>query len=206
MAFNEVKIGNQIWMSENLNVNTFRNGDLIPESTGAIDWEYETPCWCYYNCDPANEHKYGKLYNQAVLSDHRGIAPEGWHVPTLEEWDELIGFLSENSATKIKSKSGWSDYSIENEKGLNSGNGTDLYGFNALPGGYRDTRAGNSFVENWNESLGLAVVFWTGSYKPSKNTNIKKYIQKYLSNDSAEINEVVNLLNRAGYIRCIKDR
>ena len=81
-------------MTENLNADTFRNGDPIPEAKTNIDWEIagneRKPAWCYYNNDSINGEKYGKLYNWNAAKDPRGLAPEGWHVPDYREFDELI--------------------------------------------------------------------------------------------------------------------
>lgn len=86
-----LKIGNQEWMSQNLNIESFRNGDPIPQAQSNEEWENMgkngQPAWCYYNNDPVNS-QYGKLYNWYAVNDSRGLAPEGYHVPTNEEvWD-----------------------------------------------------------------------------------------------------------------------
>jgi len=136
-TFKEVKIGNQLWMAENLNVSTFRNGDPIPEARTAEEWksagENKRSAWCYYDNDPANGEKYGKLYNWYTVNDPRGLAPLGWHVPSHEEWSELTQYLElggeEKAGAKMKSKNGW----------LHNGNGTNSSGFAGLPGGYRDS-------------------------------------------------------------------
>jgi uncharacterized protein (TIGR02145 family) len=92
--FKTVVIGNQEWMAENLRVSTFRNGEPIPEARTAAEWEAayknERAAWCYYNNDPKNGEKFGKLYNWYAVSDPRGLAPSGWHVPTDKEWQTLI--------------------------------------------------------------------------------------------------------------------
>jgi len=129
----EVKIGNQIWMTQNLKVALFRNGDSVPYAKTAEEWEKagkeQKPAWCYYNNDPANDSKYGKLYNWYAVNDPRVLAPAGWHIPSDVEWKQLTDFIGGNEAAgkKLKSKSGWE---------LN-GNGTNESGFNGLPGGYR---------------------------------------------------------------------
>ena len=96
-AIKSVKIGNQEWMSENLNVDHFRNGDIIPEVKSKEDWEEAgkngQPAWCYYENDPKNGEKYGKFYNWYAVNDPRGLAPEGWHIPSDGEWTEMINFL-----------------------------------------------------------------------------------------------------------------
>ena len=84
-AQNDVKIGNQIWMVKNLNVETFRNGDHIHEAKTLEEWkiagENQKPAFCYYNNDPKNGTIYGKLYNWYAVNDPRGLAPAGYHIP-----------------------------------------------------------------------------------------------------------------------------
>ncbi len=128
-----ITIGSQVWMTKNLDVSTFRNGDSIPEVKTDEEWkkagENKQPAWCYYNNDPNNGEKYGKLYNWHAVNDPRGLAPEGWHIPSVTEWDSIINLLGgeEIAGGKMKSKEGWS----------NNYNGTDESGFGGLPGGCR---------------------------------------------------------------------
>ena len=88
--FPETRIGNQTWMAANLDIATFRNGDPIPEAKSKEEWiaacKAKQPAWCYYNNDPANGKKYGRMYNWYAVNDSRGLAPAGWHIPTLQEW------------------------------------------------------------------------------------------------------------------------
>jgi hypothetical protein len=88
-----VTIGTQVWMTKNLDVSTFRNGEIIPEAKTPEEWEAakenKQAAWCYYDNNPANGTKYGKLYNWYAVNDPRGLAPEGWHVPTDQEWNVL---------------------------------------------------------------------------------------------------------------------
>ena len=110
-----VTIGTQVWMTKNLDVSTFRNGDPIPEAKTDEEWkkagENKQPAWCYYNNYPANGAKYGKLYNWYAVNDSRGLAPIGYHIPSDAEWTKLTDFLGgEVAGTKMKSKSGWNSY------------------------------------------------------------------------------------------------
>ncbi|MFN6038086.1 MAG: FISUMP domain-containing protein, partial [Bacteroidota bacterium] len=127
----QVTIGNQIWMADNLNTSKFRNGDVIPEAKTNADWESagynKQPAWCYYKNDPVNGQKYGKLYNWHAVHDPRGLAPEGWHIPSAKEFKILIVNLGENensfgsiAAPKLKTKTGWDKF---------SGNGNNESGF-----------------------------------------------------------------------------
>jgi|LauGreDrversion4_2_1035121.scaffolds.fasta_scaffold192483_2 uncharacterized protein (TIGR02145 family) len=127
--FKSVRIGNQTWMVENLNVTRFRNGDPIPEAKSNREWEdaarSEYAAFCY---TPG-----GVLYNWYAVSDFRGLAPKGWHIPNSDEWEEIIDFLGGKEAAnvKMKSKMGWSSGSP------GCGNGTNSSGFSGFPLGGR---------------------------------------------------------------------
>jgi uncharacterized protein (TIGR02145 family) len=96
----EIKIGNQIWMKSNLNINCFRNGDIILQIQSNEEWEKASeeglPCWCYYNNDKILGEEFGKLYNWHAVNDSRGIAPEGWEVASDEDWSILTAFIGGN--------------------------------------------------------------------------------------------------------------
>jgi uncharacterized protein (TIGR02145 family) len=159
-----VTIGNQVWMSKNLDVSTFRNGDPIPQAQSIAEWKKASnqnkPAWCYYQVqkysetkyfgEPDKSKKYGKLYNWYAVNDPRGLAPKGWHIPSNDEWKELFTFVENNInhgeynveqfvANALNGKSGWG---IPEIKGINNPKylqGTDLFGFNVLPGGFRSS-------------------------------------------------------------------
>ena len=184
----EIKIGNQLWMVENLNVDKFRNGDPIPEAKTDEEWkkasEEEKPAWCYNSNDFANGEKYGKLYNYFAVKDSRGIAPKGWKVASEEDWLSLINYLGGESVAgnKLKFNNFWSDINGK------SGNGNNESGFAALPGGARMFK-GTFF------SLGEDG-FWWNSSELSHGLNY--------GDDS--INQGFNNDNSAGYsVRCIKE-
>lgn len=130
---NEVIIGKQLWMGKNLNVDKFRNGEIIPEAKTKEEWEKagenEQPAWCYYNNDNTNGEKYGKLYNWFAVNDPRGLAPKGWKIPSYEDWKKLIDYLggTDIAGFKMKSVNGWSE----------NGNGSNESGFSGLPSGSR---------------------------------------------------------------------
>jgi uncharacterized protein (TIGR02145 family) len=154
----EVKIGNQIWMAENLNVSKFRNGDPIPEANTKQEWAYAEknaqPAWCYVEGDPTTSNKFGVLYNWYAVNDPRGLAPEGWHIPSNNEWNVIIDFLGgkEVAGGKMKSKEGW-------EGGFNGSNSS---GFNGLPSGFC---AGDYF-----RRIGVYGYWWSSSEHDSSNT------------------------------------
>jgi uncharacterized protein (TIGR02145 family) len=117
-----VTIGSQTWTTKNLDVATFRNGDLIPEAKTDEEWkaagENKQPAWCYYDNKAANGTKYGKLYNWYAVNDPRGLAPIGYHIPTDEEWTVLSTFLGgeDVAGKKMKSSSGWNSYTTGGSK------------------------------------------------------------------------------------------
>jgi uncharacterized protein (TIGR02145 family) len=103
-----VTIGKQVWMLENLNVSTFKNGVAIPEVQDNDAWykagENKQPAWCYYDNDPKNGAKFGKLYNWYAVIDTNGLCPQGWHVPTDAEWDTLVAYLGGEYIAGVKMK------------------------------------------------------------------------------------------------------
>jgi len=175
-VYKTVVIGNQTWMAENLNVSSFRNGDLIPEAKSNEEWiaagENKQPAWCYYNNDAANGRIYGKLYNWFAVNDPRGLAPESWHVSTYEEWDEIMNYLGgvTEAGIKIKSDNGWKK----------NYNGTNESGFSGIPGGNRDSHG----IFNGIHSFGEWYIFTLGNAVWSNRLNkwnYGSYNIKYLS-------------------------
>lgn len=119
------------WMKENLNVDRFRNGDLIPEAKSPEDWNSanlnKQPIWAYYDYKIENGEKYGKLYNWYAVTDSRELAPQGWRVANSDDWWQLVlcwGGL-ESAGSKLKNSTDW-EY---------LGNKLNISGFSALPGG-----------------------------------------------------------------------
>lgn len=152
-----VQIGNQLWLAENLDYKFEVNGSQIPIGVSKTP---STPSAWYYNNDEktygVNGNKYGLLYNwYAVkyLEDNKStLLPEGWHVPTTEEWNTLMNAVGGYSiaGTKLKSVTGW-----------DSGNGDNSYGFNAFPsGGGYDGSFGY---------LGSRASFWTSIERNSRD-------------------------------------
>ena len=144
--FQSVTIGTQIWMTENLNIAVFRNGDPIPEAKTPEEWkkagDNKQPAWCYYNNDQKNQKKFGKLYNWYAVNDPRGLAPKGWHIPSEDDWYILTNYLDSDDyyGTKLQSTTGWPDLIDEVNGGvIGTGNGNNISGFSAFPGGLRDT-------------------------------------------------------------------
>jgi len=156
-----IKISNQEWTSENFNGTKFRNGDEIPQITDGLEWKKaDYPAWCYYENNSENETNYGKLYNGYAILDERGIAPDGFHVPTIEEFKiliESIGGEEQSFKLKTKEKKTW-----KNCKDVKKA--TDEFGFNAYPAGLRTSLWGQGpFVSKFEYTR-----FWTKTLKDDK--------------------------------------
>ena len=237
-----VQIGSQIWQSKNLDVATFSNGDRIFEAKSIKDWDdaisSKQPAWCYYNFNPENGKKYGKLYNMYAVMDPRGLAPVGYHIPSENEWEILEKFIgAENAGKKLKSTNGWSnsvrwvpgkvkctncaDWSAEFRRKIAcnvckdhktvysdfakqvifSGNGSDIFHFQALPSGQLRT---NEFHE-----LGRIGVWWSVS-DPNKKIGYFKVSSdfEFLYNNDYYRTSSYPLTYSTYYgnsVRCIKD-
>ena len=156
-----VIIGTQEWTVKNLDVSTYRNGDVIPEVKDPKKWaNLKTGAWCYYNNDPENGKLYCKLYNWYAVNDPRGLAPEGFHIPSDKEWSTLITFLAGEAVAGGKMKStGTSLWYSPNTDATNSS------GFTGLPGAYRNVNGTFSNIGNlgfwWSSSENDATVAWT---------------------------------------------
>jgi len=185
----EVIIGAQVWLTKNLDVATFRNGDPIQEAKTNAEWlaagTNKQPAWCYYENESTNSTKYGKLYNWYAVNDPRGLAPEGYHVPTDEEWTQLTDYLGGESVagTKMKSTSGW----------YANGNGTNESGFNGLPGGGR-------LYNGTFYSQGSYGYWWSAS---DEDKEVASFLSLYYNYSFVGRN---GSLKEEGYsVRCLKD-
>jgi len=214
-VYHTVKIGTQTWMVENLKTTKYRNGESILNITDASSWGTGmTGKWSDYGNSSTYSIRFGHFYNGWAVKDSRNIAPSGWHVPTDAEWTTLENYLIANGYNYDGTKTGdkfykslaantnWFTYSVIGTIGndLSKNNST---GFNALPGGYRDS--------NGNFSLqGSNGYFWSStSFIPSIGTCLYARVlsydgmltfKTYLNYSSSSSNYDYGLS-----VRCIKD-
>jgi len=187
--YKTVIIGNQVWMTENLNVDKFRNGDPIPQAKTNSEWEAagnnHQPAWCYYMNDAKSGEKYGKLYNWYAVNDPRGLAPKGWHIPSDAEWKTLTNYLGgrETAGAKMKSKSGW----------LEEGNGTNRSGFSGYPGGFR-------YYNGIFSAPGRYGIWWSSAEYDTDNAwyHDLDYDNNYLGTET-------NFKEAGLSVRCLRD-
>jgi uncharacterized protein (TIGR02145 family) len=105
-VYNIVKIGNQVWIIENLKVTHYRDGTPVPIVQDNNKWsQLKTGALCFDKENPESYKKtYGALYNFYAVNDSCGLCPKGWHIPTAEEWKELIHFLGGKDSAGSKMK------------------------------------------------------------------------------------------------------
>ncbi len=158
------KIGNQFWMTENLGVSTFRNGEAILFYEEIYQFlkagRHHEPACCYYENNPQK----GVLYNWFALNDERCIAPEGFKVPGKKEWEELINHCGgeQKAALALKTSKDWIEPKDNAPKpelivGSEIGNGTDRFEFCAKPMG--SIVKTELFAEFY--AFGSDAYFWT---------------------------------------------
>jgi uncharacterized protein (TIGR02145 family) len=148
-VYHTVKIGTQVWMSENLKTTKYNDGTAIPLVTDNTAWHnLSTPAYCWYNNDAATyKNKYGALYNWYTVNTGK-LAPVGWHVPTVAEWITLENYLTANGYNYDGSTSGdkyakslaaTTDWATDSKTATigNDLTKNNRTGFSALPGGGR---------------------------------------------------------------------
>jgi uncharacterized protein (TIGR02145 family) len=201
---NYVKIGKTYWADHNLNTSSFSNGDPIAQAKNTEEWEnffnQKIPAYCsmYYN--PKNDSVYGKVYNWWAVVDLRGLAPEGFMVPSLQDWMGLKAHLNYDtickcyppilrSADKLKSTTQW--------KGELKGD--NLFNMNILPAGY--VRNDGGF-----EGRGLQVSYWTCSPENAANNLGDSYSTYYMlfKHDNSDIKYDNNFDANGHFVRCAK--
>lgn len=211
-VYQTVQIGNQVWMAENLRTTHYRDGTSVYYRSDANDWVNNADeAHCFYDNNAGNSDSYGALYNwYAVNGDLQGdgikdyeLAPEGWHIPTDEEWKELEIYLgmSQSDAdgssyargttegSKLAGNAGlWTDGAIEAAIDFGSS------GFEALPAGYRYSGDGTFSDLTYN------TTFWTATEGSSTDA-----WARHLSYGYSEIFRDISVKTNGFSVRCVKD-
>lgn len=186
-----VNICNQTWMLKNLDVDKYRNGDVIPQVTDSLQWaNLTTGAWCYLRNDPGNGPIYGKLYNWYAVMDPRGLAPQGWHVPTYFEFQTFSKCLGGDTLAGNKIIEAGTAHWTSPNKGTNSS------GFTALPGGVRQLLFSNAYF-GW-----FQCKFWTSTDYPFAVD--EAWTRSIYAGDSIFYASVTYKRNGLS-VRCVKD-
>ncbi|NQU67205.1 MAG: fibrobacter succinogenes major paralogous domain-containing protein [Candidatus Marinimicrobia bacterium] len=211
-VYEAVLIGNHCWMAENLKVTHYRNGDEIPTGHSDSEWSnLSTGAYAIYpwDNDDASQNTcggdcadvYGNLYNGYTVEDDRGICPEGWHVPTNEEWmdlemalgmsfEEAHGF--EDRGTNEGSKMG-GNADLWNSGDLEDNGEFGTSGFIALPGGCRSSINGYGYIGD----LGY---YWSSTEYGSNYAGIR-----YLFYNNSRVYRVTGSKHFGFPVRCTGD-
>ena len=223
--YKTVYIGTQHWMAENLKVNKYNDGTVIPNiiPKGEREW-HSDGAWCYYDNKQVNNSKYGKLYNWWVVNNTKNVCPIGWHVPSSNDWHTLIdylggpkevienhgsytithSYLDDNTAGKMKSTNYW--------KNPNEGaNNASL--FTALPGG---SLTSGSSVGEYNSVSGsfssgsssyFSGITYSGLWWSSDEENVFKDHSPCMNIDYNFTFTIFTSCNKSdgNSIRCVKD-
>ena len=192
--YDTVRIGNQVWMKENLRVTKYRNGNPIPTNLDNAQWSAATEgAFSVHLDNDTNDLTYGKLYNWYAVADPRGLCPTGWHVPSDAEWTSLENFLGGASVAGGKMKSmgtiqaGTGLWDDPNTAADNSS------GFTGLPGDFRSYNGNYGYI-------GLFGYWWssTDTTSPdawSRDLNYSNANSRRLNYDKTD-----------GFsVRCLKD-
>lgn len=151
--YQSVRIGNQVWTTENLRTTKYNDNSPIPFITDNNEWSRcTTGAYCSYKNNASNVAIYGLLYNWYAIVTGK-LAPEGWRISLASDWDtlkeaittQMVGYTVLNSA-KIAGRTHWAPATGVSVPG-NITDSTNLYGFNALPGGMRDIDGNFIFLD-----------------------------------------------------------
>lgn len=179
-SYDVVKIGDLTWMAENLN--------------------YETETSACPDGDSRNCKRLGRLYTWA---EAKTVCPEGWRLPTNEDFAQILaqshdgesGVVPNKVGAALKSRDGW----------FKKGNGTNEFGFNAFPAGYRGaiskmddgTITGGKF-----DGIGGYAYFWSATEDPENPESNAYYLFLSFSSDAASLNAFAKEDYRS--VRCVK--
>jgi len=196
--YNTVKIGNQVWMVENLKTTKYNDNTTIPLVTDNTEWTTLTTAAYSWADNNEAQYKdlYGAFYNWYAVETGK-LCPSGWHVPTDADFKTMemsLGMTqTQADATewrgtdqgkKMKNTTGW----------VSGGNGTNTSGFTAMPSGYKYYETGTT------NDLGKLCYWWTSS---STSSDIAAYRRLDGNNDAVYRNGTYKRAGKA--VRCVKD-
>jgi uncharacterized protein (TIGR02145 family) len=219
-TYKTVVIGTQTWMAENLNYDVADSkcygdgGKIYDYDEESKDLEIKMPLTEEEVQDYCQKH--GRLYDWStamafppscndencpsyIQAKHKGICPDDWHIPSNDDWDKLLRYVdwenngdgttynSQTAGRYLKAEDGWNDYEGE------SGNGTDKYGFSALPGGY-----GSSNGSFFND--GRNGVWWSASEREHERYYAYNW---YMYHDSDRANRRSSNKGSLLSVRCL---
>jgi uncharacterized protein (TIGR02145 family) len=180
-------LGEKRWFAENLKVSRYNNGEVINEIESDNMWsEVENDAWSKYNNSDEYERIVGRLYNGYVIIDDRQVCPTGWHIPSNDEWVELINDLggAKRAIPKLKSVNGW----------LGSFKNSNSSGLKGYPSGARKS-------DGLFDGAGKLLVWWSSTSNEDKT----KLYCRFITHDKQDFFRSSVDLNNGFAIRCKED-
>lgn len=188
-VYHTVKIGSYVWMVENLRVTHYNDGSPILNLGDDAAWQNDaTGAYCWYDNDAALavNNPYGGLYNWYAVNSGK-LCPAGWHVPTMQEWDNLTSYTGGEIAGEQLKETGTDHWNLPNTGATNSS------GFTAVAGGYRLSNGEFRELKNFG-------CWWSSNEEVSG-----KVYMYYLSYNSDMMNGGPAAKGAGLSVRCVKD-
>jgi uncharacterized protein (TIGR02145 family) len=204
--YNTIKIGDQVWMVENLKTTKYRNGDLIGTTTpSTLDISGETAPkyqWAY-DGNESNVATYGRLYTWYAVTDNRNVCPADWHVPSDTEWTTLTDYLTYNGygfggsgsdiAKSLAATSGWETVELAGTVGNNQASNNSS-GFTAFPSGQRNPSGNFNYI-------GYLCYWWSFTEAPNPDASCWT-----MFTNSNIVGKVVGTKSFGHSVRCLRDQ
>lgn len=199
--YKTIKIGDQVWMAENLKTTHYADGTPLVDGTDSVDLtgDYVTKYYFYYGDDSATyAHTYGALYtwagamngassSDAIPSGMQGVCPTGWHMPSDGEWQQMVDYLGGLTVAGGKLK----ETGIIHWKDPN--NATNESGYTALPGGYRGYTGNYFYITEQGD-------FWSAT----ESVETKAW-HRYMYYSTVPIGRIDYGKNVGISVRCVRD-
>jgi uncharacterized protein (TIGR02145 family) len=187
--YRTVRIGEQTWMAENLRATHYRDGSPIPQVPDPTQWaELISGAWASYDNNALYIASDGMLYNGYAVNDPRGLCPEGWRIPTDEDWSALAAQLGGDSEAGGRLKSVGSQRWTDPNTGA-----TDESGFGATPGGYR-------YKNGQFDHIGSGGYWWSSTTPTDSTLNYRA-----LHYDYADMMRNTSPVTTGYSVRCVRE-
>lgn len=189
--YNTVKIGEKIWLASNLKTTKFSNGDKIPNLKDDKSWiNTEGPAYCLFDNSITN-FEFGSLYNLMAIIDKRNVCPQGWHVPSLKEWEKWEGTR-------------WNNWDANMKKLFNN----KILGWRDISDTHRKNTKFSSFYSETEFDNGDCI-YWTSTSYMDENYDTKNSKDSIMSGNITSSGELGTgnwgLKNQGYSCRCVKD-
>ncbi|MCK5775269.1 MAG: PKD domain-containing protein [Bacteroidales bacterium] len=207
-SYQTIEIGTQTWMKENLKVTHYPDGTAIPYVTDNAAWvdlgdNNDDDAYCFYNNNLNNEEEtYGALYTWAAAmggtgwssntnpSGVQGVCPDGWHLPSRNEWLQLLDFLGGRMVSGGKMKEAGTSHWLSPNTGADNSSG-----FTGIPSGYRSYTGDAEF-----NNLGEAAIYWSATEYDGSRSYYSRLRYNYVQGSDGSNK------NSTGYsVRCVKN-